>query len=341
MSVPPPSDTRALQRIVALVEIGRWEDAASAARALLVTEPASVEALCLLSQSLSAQRLFAGGLEAAQRVLALDPDSEWAHRLASIAYRGLSRPSLALTHAEAAVRLAPQLAQAHRAHSQALLDGGDLDGAARSALRGVELAPNDAASHRTVGIVAYQRDEVEAAEAAFRRALAIEPDDAVSHNELARIALKRSQRTPGGLARSARGFARALAADPRQSGSRKNLELVLRIFLARGAYFLFLAAWLSAIVASDDRALSRVIGVLLLVVPVGFTVRFLAALTPSLRSALVATIRADRVLTGAVGLELLTVAAVVVGALAEQPELSIGALIASLIVRAMVNSRRR
>jgi tetratricopeptide (TPR) repeat protein len=341
VSLHQPGEAVALQRVAALVEMQRWGEAASAARSVLSVEPENWKALCLLSQSLSAQNEFQGGLDAALAAISYNPDSDWPHRLASIAERCLGDGRAAITHASEAVRLSPQMSESYRVLTQALLFTGDLNGAARAAMEALNLRPNDAANHRMIGIVAFHRNELEASEAAFMQALALEPDDAVSHNEMARIALRRSQQSPQRLARSAQGFARALAADPRQTGSRNNLELVLRIFLARGAYVLFLAAWLTAICEADSPRFSPALGVVGVLVPVGFAGRFVYSLTPQLRPVLLATISDDIVLSSAVAVEFLTVAAIPVGALGDWPGVSIGAVVSSIVARGLVYSRLR
>jgi hypothetical protein len=192
-----------------------------------------------------------------------------------------------------------------------------------------------------IGTVAFHCGELDAAEAAYRRALEIQPDDAVSHNELARVALKRSSQSPGGLARSAQGFASALAADPRQSVSRNNLEVVLRLSIARGAYVLFIAAWVTSILQSDNPSAARVVGVLALIVSIGFAVRFLTALTPPLRAVLGSVVRRDLVLLAAVIVEVLVAAALAAGALAAAPGLSIGAVVGAIFARALIYTQLR
>jgi tetratricopeptide (TPR) repeat protein len=341
VSLPAPGELVALRRILALAELKRWGEAATAARSLLAADPANWQALCLLAQALIAENDFSGGLEAAQAAVALAPESDWPHRLISIACRLLGRPAPALNAAREAVALSPHLDEAHRVLCQAQLVSGDLEAAAASALVALELDPHEAANHRMIGMVAFHCGELDAAEAAYRRALEIHPDDAVSHNELARVALKRSSQSPAGLARSARGFASALAADPRQSISRSNLDVVLALSIARGAYVLFIAAWVTAILQSSYPAAARVVGVLALLVPIGFVVRFLTGLTPQLRGVLMSVVAKDAVLSAAVLAEVLAAVALAAGALSTEPGLSIGAVVGAIIARGLIYTQLR
>ena len=89
--MPAPGELVALQRILALAELKRWDEAAAAARSLLTSDPANWQALCLLSQALIAGNDVPGGLQAAQAAVALQPESDWPHRLISIACRLLGR----------------------------------------------------------------------------------------------------------------------------------------------------------------------------------------------------------------------------------------------------------
>ncbi len=341
MSVPAPGEIVALQRILALAELKRWDEAATAARSLLAADPANWQALCLLAQALIAENDYTGGRAAAEAAVALAPESDWPHRLISIACRLLGQTAQAHAAAREAVRLSPHLDEAHRVLCQSEILSGDLEAAARSALVALELDPHEAANHRMIGTVAFHCGELDAAEAAFRRALEIQPDDAVSHNELARVALKRSSQSASGLARSAQGFASALAADPRQSISRNNLDVVLSLSIARGAYVLLVAAWVTAVLQSGNPSAARVVGVLSLVVPIGFAVRFVGALTPPLRAVLISVVRRDRVLLAAVLAEVLAAAALAAGALLAAPGLSIGAVVGAIFARGLIYTQLR
>ncbi len=312
MSVPAPGEIVALQRILALAELKRWDEAATAARSLLAADPANWQALCLLAQALIAENDYTGGRAAAEAAVALAPESDWPHRLISIACRLLGQTAQAHAAAREAVRLSPHLDEARRVLCQSEILSGDLEAAARSALVALELDPHEAANHRMIGTVAFHCGELDAAEAAFRRALEIQPDDAS-----------------------------ALAADPRQSISRNNLDVVLSLSIARGAYVLLVAAWVTAVLQSGNPSAARVVGVLSLVVPIGFAVRFVGALTPPLRAVLMSVVRRDRVLLAAVLAEVLAAAALAAGALLAAPGLSIGAVVGAIFARGLIYTQLR
>src|SRR5207302_1034027 len=105
----------------------------------------------------------------------------------------------------------------------------------------VALAPHEADTHLALGGAAAAVGKRADAEAAFQRALSIDPQNTVAHNELARLQLRKSSISrPGALGEAAASFATAVRSDPRADVSRRNFELVIRVFLSRVSYLVFL-----------------------------------------------------------------------------------------------------
>jgi tetratricopeptide (TPR) repeat protein len=272
-----------LERARALIELHRFDEAASLLQKLVGREPDEASAWSLLAQA----QLGAGrphdALEAASRAAALTPDDDWPHRLRSVALQTLGADESAVAAAREAVRVAPYLWQCHVRLCEAIVLGrGDLDEAQAAAERSLELAPHESDPYYELGLVAAKRGKHDEAERYFRQALAIDPDDAAAHNALARLRFAKSRFNPGGLAGAAAGFRDAVQSNPRAGTSARNLELVLRVFLARLSYLIFIVVWLASRFTGGTVA-DRVGPLLLFLVPAGFAVRFLMELAPDLR----------------------------------------------------------
>ena len=279
-----PDGSAQLSRARALVELGRFDAALSELAGVVASDPDNVQARCLLSQALLGANRPAEALTAAQHAIALSPDDEWPHRLASIAHHELGDRLGEVAHAREAARLAPFSWRSLVRLSEALSDGQNSAEANAVAARAVELAPHEAATHSAVGTAAAAAHRYDEATDAYRRALSLDPHDAVTQNNMARVSLARNSARPTGLAAAAVGFSRALGTDPTLDVSRKNLELVLRRFLSRTAYYLFVVAYIGGRAAgSFDGPVARSAPVVLLAAPVWFGWRFVSRLDPAVR----------------------------------------------------------
>lgn len=272
-----------LERARYLVELHRFDEACSLLQNVVGREPDDPTAWCLLAQAYGGVERPLDALEAASRAAALAPEDDWPHRLRSVSLQELGAGESAVEAAREAVRTGSWGWQPHIRLAIALVFAkGDLEEAHAEAERGVELAPNRPATHYALGLVASASRNPEEAELCFRRALALDPEHAPSHNALASMQLATGRWSPGSLAGAASGFRDAVQADPRAGPSARNLELVLRHFLARVSYLVFVIVWLASGVTGgtlDD----RVLPLLLLLVPAGFAVRFVLGLAPDLR----------------------------------------------------------
>jgi hypothetical protein len=199
-----------------------------------------------------------------------------------------------VAEAERAVTLAPfqalpriQLAHARRKH------GVDLPAARRAADEAVELAPHLVAGHLAVGAVAAAQGLRSDAEDAFRAALRLDPSCSAAHNELARLQLNRRYTGARGLATAASGFASALRADPTAQVSRRNLDLVLFLFVRRVSYLVFVAGWIGNGLGSGTNVPRAALWLPLavLAVPLAFATRFVLRLPGSLRAYLLRSLQ--------------------------------------------------
>jgi tetratricopeptide (TPR) repeat protein len=260
-------------------------------------------------------------LNAARRASAADPESASGHQLASLVLSRQQDHLPALREAQEAARLAPnwwgsmnRLAMAHVMAPWTT----DFTEAREAAARAIELAPMEPHAHVTAGSVELAAANLRGAKAAFERALELDPQDAVAHHELARLQLRSS----GGLARAATGFATAIRAAPGDSSSkvsRRNLDLVVRIFLGRAAYLLFIASFFAAGgFGQTATTTSRLVPLAILLVPFGFVAWFVARLTPDLRRYLLRALTAPPLRVAAVASELAAVGCIVAASVVPQ-----------------------
>ena len=159
----------------ALWAMGRFPEAAQAARESLTAEPDSARAYCTLAQAQNGMNLTDEALASAQQACALDPSLEHGHRLRAIYHGRRGESDLAVAAAREAVRLAPEDDLTLAALSDALKAAGDLGGAMQVALRICEVAPESVWAYERCGNIALARKEFAEAEAYFRRGLALDP----------------------------------------------------------------------------------------------------------------------------------------------------------------------
>jgi tetratricopeptide (TPR) repeat protein len=273
-----------LERAQALIGLGRFDEAGSRLRELLAGEPNVAPAWCLLSQAQIGLGQTEGGLDAAERAAALAPEDDWPHRLRSLALLQLDDLDGAVAAAREAVALGPHNWQTHRRLAVALgAAKRDLDDALAAGERAVALAPNEPEAHFALGLVHHARKKRKQADQCFEHALALDPQHGPSRSALARRQLVGSRfGRAGKLADAAAGFRDVLQADPQADYAARNLELVLRVFIARVSYLVFLIVWIASR-ATGGTVGDRLVPLVLLAVPAAFAVRFLNRLAPDLR----------------------------------------------------------
>ncbi len=256
----------------------------------------------------------ADALAAANRAVALAPQEDWPHRLASLLLSDLGRHKVAVRAAQEGVRLAPHQWQSHSRLASALshLPSGGRE-AWDVAMEAVRLGPHESAVHCTVGHVALVGGHLPQAEQAFRQALALDPNNAAAQNDLALVALRR-----GRLAEAASGFSAGVRTDPTLRTAVRNLDVTLWRGLSRVHWFVVGIVLLSGVASSGQApgttpapqwAPALYVAVVLAIAGV-LARRFWRGLTPSLRPYLLSLPRRRRsvgavVLAQALGLLLL------------------------------------
>ena len=295
---------RVIAHVATLVDLGRYQQAIRQLASILATDPHNSHALCLLARARLGVNDNKGAETAAAAAIAADPDNEWALRIASLALQRMDFTSDSVRMARRAVGIAPTIGETHARLAMALAaDNSNLDEARHAADRAVELNPHAVDAYLAVGAVALADRRPRDAQQAIAHALAIDPTSAAAHNELARTHLHRRRFVGGAmLGRAAAGFGTALRSDPNEQVSRRNLDVVLHVFLGRLAYYVFIVAFIGSRIAAGTNVqhAALYLPTAALALPAFFVTRFLARLSPQLRQYLWRSFRAPlRGLAGA------------------------------------------
>jgi tetratricopeptide (TPR) repeat protein len=339
------SEDRALEHIRLLCELRRFDEAAALARRATAIAPGEVDGWCLLAQALLGLDDDDGALEAARRAAALAPEFEWPHRLQSIALAALGRRQESLHAAIESARCDPFAWQTHGRVGGASAALGLHEQAEAAVSRALELGPNESRAWVTAGGVATSKGDRGLGAQRYRRALELDPQDADAHAGLATTQLGRSKYAhPSGLAAAASGFATAVRTDPSEHSNRTAIDVVLRVFLARAALFIYVACYLTFRWSSHSSSdVARLAPVVVLAGPLIFGWAFVTKLDRDVRRHLLRTLR-HRLIAIAAVVDLSAVVAIVVGAFLPQharPVAGIAALICGLTARLVLYMERR
>jgi Flp pilus assembly protein TadD len=206
----------------------RWADALRLLGPYVAGAPDDATAWCLVAQCRLGLDDPALALDAAGRAAALNPDSEWAHRLRAMALSAMHASGPAREAAQEAVRLAPNLWQTWVQRAEVDANADDVDESSwDAARRAVELAPLEPSTHITVGRVALAAKQNRFAVQAFREALRLDPTSATAQNNLAVAALRRKR-----IAFAGSLLVNALRANPTSALYAANLRIVLTAWAA-------------------------------------------------------------------------------------------------------------
>ncbi len=268
------ADRRAARgRASALIDLGRFEEAAHLYAGLLREEPEDVQALCGMSRCLGKLERLREALELAERAAALAPEDDWPHRLRSAHLTQLHRPAEALRAAEEAVRLEPAGFAALLTLFEAQSGRRDAAAAATTALRVRELFPAQPESHNCLGRAAMLRRAWGEAAEAFRQALRLAPQEPIYQSNLA-LALERAGRRTEAMEL----FHQAVRTDPGNSNARRQLVRAIDRRLAIAGMGAGLGAAVVVNIAhhtGEVDPLTLAAGVILLAVAAGIGMRWL------------------------------------------------------------------
>ena len=206
-------------------------------------------------------------LVAAERALALNSNSEWAHRLRSAALENLRRIEEAEQEARAAIRLAP-LSWYTYERLAALLGNqpGRMKEAEAAAQKSLELAPEQSGPHIRLARLAIKNARWAQAESSLRAALRIDP-----HELDALQLLGQAQSKQAKLEEALDSYQTLLRTDPSRHAARQGMAtLVWRSVLNIPILQLFIVGLLLLFTSIDIRIVSGTVGLFLLyALPIG------------------------------------------------------------------------
>jgi len=205
-----------MNRLIAMMQAGRYAEAESQARALIDRQPNSGFAWKVFGVSLMMQGRDA--LQALQKATELLPDDAEAHCNLGNALQDRGKAADAAASYRRALQIKPDLAEAHDSLGTALRDLGQLDEAVASHGRALRIRPNYAEAHGNLGNALLGLGKREEALASYRRALQINPELAEAHNNSGN-ALRDLGRRDEALA----SYRRALKIRPNYAEAHANL----------------------------------------------------------------------------------------------------------------------
>jgi Flp pilus assembly protein TadD len=222
-----------VQRVEVLCQLDRAADALPLVADALAGNPGHADLWRHLAYVQAQLNHPAEALWASNRALEIEPEEEWAHRLASLALDRLGRHAEAVAAARNATRLDPDNWRTHVRLALALLATGTAHREAwQCAVHAAALAPHEPEVHNTVGALALAVEDFGRAEAAFRQVLELDPDNAKAIHNLALV-----DRARGRLGQAAARFGDAVASDPRMHDSALAVDDSLLELLRRLLWF--------------------------------------------------------------------------------------------------------
>jgi tetratricopeptide (TPR) repeat protein len=247
--------TRDLAHARALLDLKRYDEAASLLAHIVTAEWAAADAWCLLAVAHLGASRYREAAAAVSRAIALAPSDDWPYRLASTAHIHLGDIAAALSAAGEACRLAPNEWRAFICLAQAqLATGVDFLAAERSAAIALRLAPDEPDAHFVAGQVSYAQEKWKAARAHQERALALDPAHSGALNELGRIRIHRGDH-PG----AARHFIQAAQAEPATGLYGRNVEVAIRRVTALTITAVYIVSIVLAELTMTNRVSRRIV----------------------------------------------------------------------------------
>ncbi|MFG2053702.1 tetratricopeptide repeat protein [Micromonospora sp. NPDC048930] len=234
----------AQERANALLQVGRYAEAARVLREALAGQPEHVGLLVLLARCLRMLGQLAEAMRLVDRAIGLSraPQHPLAEKARILLDAG--HPGFAAAAAQQALELAPRSWECHALLAQALLGMGNPNrvlAARRHADTALDIAPDNPELHVLDARVHARMGRLRAARAACGRALAVDPAFEPALRELARLAAGQDRTSA-----AARGFGDALAANPRAGwnvSAHEVVSLALGWRLFDGTALAALAYW--------------------------------------------------------------------------------------------------
>ena len=214
---------RTVERGIALLDVGRPEEAERHFRAALAAEPNNADLLVYLAQSLHRQERYDEALETAQQGVAADPTHVFGLAVLSAAHAGRKEFAPALEALRRGLQLEPNLPALHRQVGALLVAQDRAQEAFAPLERARALDPADADTVAMIGVALYEVRRFADAEQAVRDALQLDPDNVDAHRLRGLLQLRR-----GGGKSAVDAHRTALRLDPNDPHSREALGTAMK-----------------------------------------------------------------------------------------------------------------
>lgn len=216
-------DARAVDRGIALLDLGRPAEAEKYFRDALAANPADADLLVCLARSLHEQERYGEARDAARQGLAAAPEHLVGLLVLSAALAGLKDFGTALQAVQRGRQIAPALPQFHRQEG-ALLIAQDRSAEAFGPLeRARTLDPESSETAALIGAAFYNVRRFPEAEQALAEALRLDPNNAEAHRVRGLLALRR-----GGGKPAVDAHRNALRLDPTDPDFRGGLATAMK-----------------------------------------------------------------------------------------------------------------
>jgi tetratricopeptide (TPR) repeat protein len=188
----------ALARARNLLQLRRYDAALEALVPALGDSATESEAWCLRTQALLGKGDVTAALPAARRAVAVDPGSEWPHRLLALVLMRGGNHKDALRAAVEAARIAPHQVETLHVLAICQANARKKKEALSTSYTLLERHPHSALALQTAGTLATMRRDWADAERYFRESLRLEPNDADVAARLAEVLKRLGRRQEAG-----------------------------------------------------------------------------------------------------------------------------------------------
>ena len=206
---------------LALLELGRLEEAAVCCQTGLKLSPNMVQAHCNMGNTLKAQGKLTEAVSCYQRAIEIRPDYPTAYCSMGIALVEQGNLADAIVCYQKAIELSPNHVEAYSNLGIALRNDGKLSQALACFNKAIALSPRTAELYANAGIVLAEQDRLDEAVSFYCKAIEIRPDYVEALNNLA-VTLRKQ----GALARAISCYKKAIELKPDMVKSYRNLFMI-------------------------------------------------------------------------------------------------------------------
>ena len=216
--------SESLQRVIELVQGGRWQDARTLGEQLCRGEPRNAQVWFMLGAIHGQLGAFEDAESCCRRVIELEPLMPAAYYNLGVALLRQDRPQEAVFPFSRAAELNPAFAEAFHDLGNAQQMLGLLDAAMENYRKAIALNPSLAEAHHNLGRVLQQRRELVAAIESYRAAVHIQPNNALMQFNLGAALWEQ-----GFIEAAAQSYREAICIKPDFVEAHQNLGAALQL----------------------------------------------------------------------------------------------------------------